>query len=242
MLQELGRTDIPIGTGVRTEVKPINQAKWLGDYDLKDHPGKVYEDGVQALIDTIKATPGEVTLIVIGGQTNIEEALKRDPSIAEKARVVAMAGSVRIGYDGGPKPQAEWNVVCDPKAAQAVFAAPWKITYAPLDICGQLRLTGDDYLKVEKSDNPLSKVIIENYDLWVNRGHHPKDSSSILYDTAAVYLAFDESLATMEDVKLSISDKGDTVLDENGRTVRIGTGWKDEQGFKDLLVKSLTGK
>lgn len=242
MLQELGRTDIPIGTGVRTEVKPINQAKWLGDYDLKDYPGKVYEDGVQALIDTIKASPGEVTLIVIGGQTNIAEALKRDPSIAEKARVVAMAGSVRIGYDGGPKPQAEWNVVCDPKAAQAVFAAPWKITYAPLDICGQLRLTGDDYLKVEKSDNPLSKVIVENYDLWVNRGHHPKDSSSILYDTAAVYLAFDESLATMEDVKLSISDKGDTVLDENGRTVRIGTGWKDEQGFKDLLVKSLTGK
>jgi inosine-uridine nucleoside N-ribohydrolase len=242
MLQELGRTDIPIGTGVRTEVKPINQAKWLGDFDLKSYPGKVYEDGVQALVDAINASPKEVTLIVIGGQTNIAAALKKDPSIAKKARVVAMAGSVRIGYEGSPKPQAEWNVVCDPKAAQAVFAAPWKITYAPLDICGTLRLKGDDYLKVEKSENPLAKLVVENCDLWVNRGQHPKDSSSILYDTVAVYLAMDESLAKVEEIKLSVSDKGDTVIDEMGRPVFVGTGWKDEQGFKDLLVKTLTGK
>lgn len=241
ILEQLGRTDVPIGTGVRTEVRPINQAKWLGDYDLAKYPGKVHEDGVQALIDAVKASASKVTIVVIGAQTNIAAALERDPSIAEKARVVTMAGSVRIGYDGAPTPAPEWNVVCDPKAARAVIAAPWEVTMAPLDICGTLRLTGADYTRVEQSGAPRAKVVVENYDRWVNRAHHAKDSSSILYDTAAAYLAFDETFANIEVLKLTVSDKGDTSIDdESGRPVRVATSWKDEQAFKNLLIDSLT--
>jgi inosine-uridine nucleoside N-ribohydrolase len=242
ILDRVGRTEIPIGTGPKTGDNPLNQAKWLGDYELKAYPGKVHEDGVQALIDAIHASPEPITLIVIGAQTNIAEALKRDPSIAEKARVVAMAGSVRVGYEGADKPAAEWNVVCDPKAAQAVLAAPWEVTIAPLDICGTLRLAGADYARVAESDSPLAKVVIENYEQWSNRSHHPKDSSSVLYDTAAVYLAFDTAHAQMEDIKLSVTDKGETVIDEAGRVVHVGTGWKDEGAFKELLIKALRGK
>ena len=47
-----------------------------------------------------------------------------------------MDGSVRIGYGGAPKPDAEWNVKAAPKAAQQVLSAPWDITITPLDTCG----------------------------------------------------------------------------------------------------------
>lgn len=60
------------------------------------------------------ATPGEtVTIIAIGPLTNLARALQREPRIAAKARVVAIAGSVRRGMFNAPGPQREYNVNVD---------------------------------------------------------------------------------------------------------------------------------
>ncbi len=240
ILERMGRTDIPIGTGVKTSETRLHQADWLGDYTLTNYPGKIYEDGIQALIDYIHQSPASVTLCVIGPQTNIAEALKRDPSIAAKARVVTMAGSVFIGYNGKEGRTPEYNVYKNIPAARAVFAAPWEITMAPLDICGTLVLRGERYATVVKSKNPRAVTIIENYDLWANRKHHPADASSVLFDTVAAYLAFVEDLCEIETIRLIIDDKGDTVPDESGRPVRCALRFTDRDAFENLLVKSVT--
>ena len=57
ILQRAGRTDIPIGTGIKTGDDPLTQKRWLGDFDLDAYPGQVHEDGVAALIDAIHAQP-----------------------------------------------------------------------------------------------------------------------------------------------------------------------------------------
>jgi len=239
ILERMGRTDIPLGTGVKTNDRPINQLEWLGDYSLEDYKGTVIDDGVGAMIDHIKNAPRPITLCVIGPQSNIKAALERDASIAMNARVVTMAGSVHIGYDGRQGRQPEWNVKADVPAAQAVFAAPWEITMAPLDICGTLRLQGERYRAVTSSTNPRAVVTIENYDKWANRKHYPEDSSSVLFDTAATYLVMDESLANIETIKLSIDSDGNTVPDEKGRPVRCGMSWKDRNAFEQLLIDAL---
>ena len=240
ILERMGRPDIPLATGVKNSDNKLHQSQWLGDYQLSQYKGKVIEDGVGALIETVKKSPERITLCVIGPQTNIRAALGRDPSIAKKARVVLMAGSVHIGYDGKEGRSAEWNVFKDVAAARAVFAAPWEITMAPLDICGTLRLAGPRYLAVKNSTNPLAAVTIENYEQWSNRKDHPADSSSVLFDTAATYLAFDERFMEVETVKLVIDDKGNTVPDENGRPVRCALRWKDRDAFEELLITALT--
>lgn len=240
ILERMGRIDIPLATGVKNSNRPINQAKWLGDYDLKSYKGTVLDDGIGAMINTIHQSAERITLCVIGPQTNIKAALERDPTIAGKARVVLMAGSVYVGYDGKPERAAEWNVHRDVPAAKAVFAAPWEITIAPLDICGTLRLAGPRYDAVKASKNPRAAVTIENYDLWTNRQQHPADSSSILFDTAATYLVFDEQFMEIETVNIHIDDRGNTVPGEGGRPVRCALRWKDREAFEDLLVKTLT--
>ena len=240
ILERMGRTDIPLAKGVKNSDNKINQAQWLGDYRLAQYKGTVIEDGVGALIDTIQKSPEQIALCVIGPQTNIKAALERDATIAKKARVVLMAGSVYVGYDGKDARDAEWNVRRDVPAAKTVFAAPWEITMAPLDICGTLRLAGPRYLAVKNSTSPLAAVTIENYEQWTNRKHHPVDSSSVLFDTAAAYLAFDESLMEIETVTLSIDDGGNTAPDENGRPVRCALRWKDRDAFEELLVGALT--
>jgi len=239
ILERAGRTDIPLGTGVKNSDNAIHQLMWLGDYDLKSYKGKVYEDGVAKMIEMIKAGAGITTLLVIGPQTNIKEALKRDSDIAKKARIVTMAGSVEIGYNGKKGRDPEWNVLKDVAAARAVFAAPWDIVMAPLDSCGTLTLSGERYAKVEAADTTRAKVLMENYRQWSNFSQYPKGTSSILFDTVAAYLTFDDALLEMKTVKLSIDDKGNTIPDEKGRPVRCAMGWKDRNAYEELLVKSL---
>lgn len=240
ILESTKRTAIPIGTGVKTSDNPIHQEKWLGDYALDHYTGVVHQDGVNAMIDVIRKSENMIAILVIGPQTNLREALNRAPDIASKARIVSMAGSVHVGYDGNPEPCPEWNVFKDIPAARAVFAASWPIAMAPLDACGTLRLKGPQFDRTASSNNPRAKTVIENYRQWANFTQHPAGQSSILFDTTAACMTFDQSYWKMETVPLSIDDKGNTVPDPQGRPVQCALEWQNRSAFEELLVNRLT--
>ncbi len=248
LLERAGRTNVPVGIGLDLAPRGDGrQAAWVKDYDLTSYPGKVHTDGVQALIDTIMSSPQLVTLICIGPAPNIAEALKREPRIAQHARFVGMDGSVRVGYGGAKQPCAEWNVKADPKAMQAVFAAPWDITITPLDTCGLVTLTGDKYRRVRDATDRIVADVIANYRLWVvNQPTLPTDMadqrSSTLFDPVAVYLAIGPDLCVLEKLGLRVTDDGFTVIDPHGKQVNVATKWKDLGAYEDFLVERLTGK
>jgi len=244
-LETVGRTDIPIGIGIDTSVHGGGpQSDWVKDYNINKYPGKIYPDGVQAIIDTIMNSPEKVTLICIGPLPNIAAALEREPRIAEKAKFVGMHGSVRKGYGGSKDISAEWNVKADVKACQKVFTAQWEMLITPLDTCGVVDLFGDKYKKVKDSKDIIARTIIENYKIWSAANKNPKaaeERSSTLFDTVAVYLAIDTDLVKVETLGIRVDDKGFTVIDENAKKVQCATEWKDLNGFRDFLVNRLTG-
>ena len=249
LLELTGHTHIPIGVGLDVDDEVGKQSEWIGDYRLQDYPGAVHHDGVQALIDVIRQSPEPVTLLCIGPVPNIAEALRREPSIAANARFLGMHGSIYKGYDGMETAAAEWNVKANPKALQQVFAAPWDCTITPLDTCGSVRLTGENYQRVYRSGDPWLKALIENYRVWlplapfIKPGTDPSLMSTILFDTVAVYAAYTQELLVMEDLPLRVTDDGYTVIDgQNGRLVHCATKWKDAQAFKDELVDTLTSR
>lgn len=237
-LQTVGRTDVAVGIGPGKEGGG-GQSKWVEGYDLKSYPGKVHEDGVKAIIDTIMNSPEPVTLLCIGPMPNIAEALKREPKIAEKARFVGMHGSVRVGYGGKKTPDAEWNVKADPKACQAAFTAAWDMTITPLDTCGLIVLDGARYKTIYESKNIVAATVIENYRLWSN-GKPVDQHSSTLFDCVAAYLAFANDLTEIEELGIRITNDGNTVIDPQAKKVKVATRWKDMEAFKDLLVKRIT--
>ncbi len=247
MLERAGRTDIPVGVGLDVNAKGGGrQSDWIQDYDLKQYPGKVYSDGVQAIIDTIMQSPERVTLICIGPVPNIAAALEREPKIAERARFVGMHGSVRLGYGGSKDISAEYNVRADAKACRKVFAAPWEMTITPLDTCGLVGLQGDKYATIRDSKDPIASAIIENYRIWIQnmKDRKPGDAdvrSSVLFDTVAVYLGFSEDLVKIETLGIRVTDDGYTRIDPAAKPVRVATEWKNMAAFEDLLVKRLTG-
>lgn len=244
LLTIAGRSDIPVGMAFGGKDGGGRQSKYVEDYDLKSYKGKVYEDGVQAIIDTIMNSKKKVTVIAVGPLPNIAEALKRQPKIAQKARFIGMHGSVRLGYGGNKQIHAEYNVKEDISACQKTLSADWPITITPLDTCGLIHLRGEKYEKIRNSNDPLTKALIQNYRIWrLNNkpGEIKTDetASSTLFDTVAVYLAFSHKLCKMETLPIKVDDKGFTRIDESGKKMKVATAWKDMAAFEDLLTERI---
>jgi inosine-uridine nucleoside N-ribohydrolase len=92
------------------------------------------------IIDTIGASPGEITLVATGPLTNIALAVRRHPSLASQAAdFVIMGGSASRG---NVTPAAEFNIAADPEAAAIVFGAGWRVTMLSLDVTLQTRVGG----------------------------------------------------------------------------------------------------
>jgi len=96
---------IAIGIGIATNsakfVGPGSQYEWAEDFDISSYGGKVIQDGVQAIIETVNsyyersvAEGGKkITLICIAPLTNIASAFERAPEIIQRVeKVVIMAG------------------------------------------------------------------------------------------------------------------------------------------------------
>jgi formylglycine-generating enzyme required for sulfatase activity/inosine-uridine nucleoside N-ribohydrolase len=239
LLTVAGRTDVPIGLGAGGREGTGGQAAWVKDYRLSDYPGKVREDGVAALVDAINASPEPLRIISIGPSHTVAAALAKDPGIAPKAIFVGMQGSVRKGYSGG-KPDAEYNVKADIPAAQKVFAAPWRqAIITPLDTCGLIKLAGPRFQSLVESQDPLVRALLENYRTWAR--NDKVAASTVLFDTVAVYLALPgpKPLVKIEELPISVTEKGMMVIDPAGRKVQVATEWTSLEGYCDLLTKTL---
>lgn len=245
LLEVAGRADVPVGIGIQQNSKGGPQADWVGGYDLKRYPGRIFEDGVQALIDTIMTSPEPITLIGIGPLPNISAALEREPRIAQRAKFVGMFGNIRKPFGDATCAIPEYNVKIDVPASRKTFAAPWDMTITPLDTCGFVILRDQKYKAVRESTDSLTAALVENYRVWckaLKRDDWFAMRSSVLFDTVAVYLAFTHDLLQMEDLPIEIEDDGLTAVKSAGRIVHCATEWRDLGAFEDLLVDRLLHK
>ena len=95
---------------------------------------------VDLIIETVLAhDPGAVTLVPLGPLTNIAYALRRHPPLVDLVAGVVLMGG---GYSkGNVTAAAEFNIYCDPEAAQIVFSAGWPVTQVGLDLTHQALAT-----------------------------------------------------------------------------------------------------
>lgn len=131
----------------------------------------------ELLHDTLKATTQPVTLLSLGGFTNLAKLLALKPAASDLAkieRVVAMAGAVYVdgnvaalngamkAWDQGSRYSsnyhAEWNVFVDPEAADIVFKSALPLTLVPLDACNQVILD-PSYIDTITATDPVANLV-----------------------------------------------------------------------------------
>jgi len=238
------KAGIAVGAGKSVEETSETMGNWADDYDIADYPAPFYEDGIGAMIDTIMASDEEITIICIGPLTNIAEALRREPRIAEKSRILAVMGSIYNGHSLDAIAKcSDYNVRADIPAARAVFAAPWDITIAPLDITAHLVIGNDCYQRIlySRDKKPVVGTVLSAFDRWmeIHNCTYYKTHTTSLYDTAAIYMAVcGDYNVIMEDHMLSIDDGGFTNDSPDGRLVHCAVYWK----YKDMFYKFVTDR
>ena len=233
-LRAAGRGDIPVAAGVHTETtNPMTQAAYA-----RRGPQKPYPDGVAFLLDQIRAHPGEVTLIAIGPLFNVQAAIARDATTFRKLkRVVMMGGSIDRGYDDAKTgarrpPDAEWNILQDPKGAQALLASGVPVYMMPLDST-QVHLEEPERDAIFAHGSPVSDQVTLLYHQWKvgNWAHSPTPT---LFDPVAVTYSFRPELCPATPMHVEVDDKGFTRRTAGKPNAEVCLK-SDEAGFLELL-------
>ena len=239
-LHAVGRSDIPVTTGVATPHDNVfSQAAYARQWPESNHP-----DGVEFLLGQIRAHPGEITLIAIGPLNNVQAAIKRDSATFRKLkRVVMMGGSVYRGYDGrqGERrgPDAEWNINRDPAGAQALLASGVPVFMMPLDST-QIHLETQEREAIFAHGSPLTDQLTLLYHQWkAGTKNHP--DAPTLFDPVAVTYAIRPELCPATPLRIEVDEKGFTRTVNGVPNVQVCLK-SDEKGFLDLLLGRLTSE
>mmetsp|Transcript_11482 Transcript_11482/g.21922 ORF Transcript_11482/g.21922 Transcript_11482/m.21922 type:complete len:417 (+) Transcript_11482:124-1374(+) len=261
LLKEANQAHVPVALGVPSwgtgkgafpqNRPPCSQAAWAPPAS----PESVVENGVGAMCATIHNSPRPLTVLSLGPMTNIAELVKMSGDTVSNAHLVGMQGSVYCGYKGSSTTCAEHNVACDPGACAASIAAPWaSVTLAPLDVCGNIHIKGDQFrqLVMKKDQSPLCAAVLDGNSAWAEssetvKTYYPRLDSSrettCLFDTAAAFLALHRDggdlMQVERDLRLRVTARGFTEVVEGGDGTRLNcaTGWVE--GGNDQMVEDL---
>ena len=219
------RTEIPIGLGEGGRGGSGPQEPWVRDYRLSDYPGPIRQDGAAAMVGAIERSPRPVTLITIGPLETPAAAWstgRRSP----RAALVSMLGCVQKGYDG-KHPWTDYNLVSNIPAARKVLSAPWRqIAVAPMETCFLVTLAGQRFETLKQSPDPLVRAVLENYHISAqNTRQDNRHASGVLWDTAAIYLAYPggSPLMRLERLSITVTPDGFMRIDPAGRSMSIAT-------------------
>lgn len=176
---------------------------------------------VDLIIETVLASPGEITLVPIGPLTNIAVAMRREPAIVDAVAGVSLMGGSYTR--GNTTAAAEFNILVDPEAAAAVFEGAWPVTMVGLDLTEQARITPDVRRRIEAVGNPASAFVLDLLSSFEERMRARGWSGlAAMHDACAVAHAIDPSLMTGEDAYVAVElagrhSYGMTVTDFRGR-------------------------
>lgn len=275
-LEIIGRTDIPVAIGAQyplragrgetlaleRELFGIGPSSYIGSWSrpepasylqLQSPPYGGYpvtkpieQSAVDFIIDTVRANPGEVTILAIGPCTNIALAIRKDPGIVPLVkRIVYMGGAIDV--PGNTTPAAEFNWWYDPEAARMTVRAPWaEQLVVGLDVCEKVHFTIDEYHRLIASGTEVAKMIEAIYG---PRFEADPKRTSYVWDTIAAAVIIDPTLIT------EVETRWIDVNDEFGLDYGRSLGYKiqgpagtqkadilftiDEARFWDLVVDLL---
>lgn len=261
ILELLNMTDIPVARGMsRPMIKePPSDPFSHGDDGQAENflpePTMPLSEkhAVEMIIDTIKEYPNEIYVLCLGPMSNLAMAMVKAPEIVDMiAGVYAISGAFGLNEYAflnatGDTPQSEWNVYVDPDAAKIVYESGVDLVALGLDVATNfdIDLTADDITKLEESNKPEAKFLLQAVRFVNGRGY---GSYCAFIDCMAVAYAIDNSFVETMPVHVGVETQGKltygmTVVDrrnhhvwEELQLVNIGIS-VDYQKFLDLVMK-----
>jgi inosine-uridine nucleoside N-ribohydrolase len=196
---------VPVYAGISTPTQYMKQVEWAAGFSS---PSLHTSGGVEFMRREINARPGEITLIAVGELTNIAALLESEPGIGRKVRGIAlMGGSIYRGYAPGSKPEPEWNIRSNARAAQTVFRSGVRLLVAPLDSTADLKLTAEMRVQIYTRGVPLNDALGALDQIWRYTNHWKGDAPT-LFDVLAVELVDARRPYRLASLHIEVADDG----------------------------------
>jgi len=178
---------------------------------------------VEFLRHTIRAHPGEITLLAIGPLTNIAALFTADPEIPKLLKGLVMMCGVFTNKLAGIGP-LEWNAMLDPVATAIVYHAGVKIHRSiGLDVTEQVRMAPAEVR--QRFQVPLLRPVLDFAEVWFTH----RDSITF-HDPLAAVTLFDETVCGFERGKVEVELKSERLAGL--------THWKaDPEGPHEVALK-----
>ncbi len=197
---------------------------------------------------TVKAYRNQITVLATGPMTNLADALHAAPSIKNEIRMVyAMGGAVGVEGNVHASVQtidnevAEWNIYADPLAADYVLKSGVRLTLVPLDATNRVPLNTEFELSLSEDHGaPCAEFM---HSVLGKKEEFVKSEGWFFWDPLAAAISADESLATIQDMRISIvlgpeTHSGQTRADAEGMPIRVAVD-ANEPRFKETFLKAL---
>jgi len=227
-----GRCDLPVAKGAQGPLhgKLIIEPFWngpngLGGAELPAPRCKADQRfGPDLIIELVHKYPHEITLIPVGPETNIALAVLKDPSIVPLVKgVVLMGGSISGGNVNGA---AEYNVFCDPEAADVVFNAGWPVTMVGLDVTEVTLMKNADVARLEENAGPEAKfaAAVARFQIGLYQG--TGFGGGAIHDALAVGAAIDSSFLKTKAMHVDVETagrfaRGETIGNRHGTVDKV---------------------
>jgi inosine-uridine nucleoside N-ribohydrolase len=209
LLCETGQQKIPVFVGVPTKANNVfTQASWASRFPAPTGAGT---DAIAWMAKTIRANPGQITLIEIAPLSNVGALIDRDPAAFRMLkRVVMMGGSIHrgygdLGYAPDTGPSAEYNIAMDVASAKKLFASGVHITMAPLDST-QLKL--DEVMRsiLFRQSTPLT----DSLEVLTQEWGGGRSVTPTLFDVMAAAATIDSDQCPTQPMHIEVDDRGYT--------------------------------
>ncbi|MBR8740542.1 nucleoside hydrolase [Nocardiopsis sp. MG754419] len=259
LLELYGRPEVPVAVGAE---RPLVQAprlaehvhggNGLGDVELPDPKGEpVAESAAELLVRLARENPGELDVLAVGPLTNVALAIGLEPRLPQLVRrLVVMGGAVEVAGNVGS--HAEANIVNDPEAAEAVFAAGFDLDLVALDITMKTVATAEwlDRLKEVPGDRAERTSAFLDFYAEFYKGifglrqcaMHDPLAAAVLADPHLVTEAFEapvrvELTGTLTR-GMTVADRRPRPRTDERRACRVVTS-VSEDAFLDLMLDAL---
>lgn len=187
---------------------------------------------VDKIIEIVRQNPNQVSLLVIGPQTNIAQAIIKDPELPGLIKqIVIMGGAIEV--PGNKSRVAEFNIFCDPQAAEIVFNSSAPKVVVPLDVCNNIPFYIEDFEKLKSSNlystvMPMMKHFIKGIKQFENH------EGALVYDALAAYYFLNPIAFTLVDMDVRVETKGELTF---GMTVADRRAWGEKSPNSSVTTK-----
>jgi inosine-uridine nucleoside N-ribohydrolase len=205
LLSLLGIKNIPVGIGASL---PLIENKswfvqWQAGYGSTPpwRVDKALPSAANLLIDLVRTSHRKINILAIGPLTNIALALRFAPDLTQMIeQVITMGGS-----SSRKNSAAEFNIHCDPEAAQIVFSSGLPLRLLGLEITKQMVFSREDFASLPDS-NPAVHLLKIHSTGWIERVEQAgweKDGCA-LHDAVAAAALIHEDLFQFQKLDVSV--------------------------------------